>query len=301
MCSMIHNCPNIDCPDYQTSDSIIRDGKFFRKDDCREIQRFRCKTCRTRFSSSTFSLAKNQKKRRINRIVEHLFCSAVTMRRSARIAGVTRKTIKRKFDYFSIKAELEQEERLMERQKKKMKKVQFDDLITSEHTKMKPLSVSIMVEEKSRLIAGAEVSVIPAFGLLAEKSVDKYGYRKSTHREALERLFEKVQHSIDPEAAFKTDKHESYPEFVENYFPEATHKTYKGRKASVTGQGELKKSRFDPLFAINHACAMFRANISRLVRRTWSTTKDATMLQKHLNIYINYHNKHHLAPLLGTS
>ena len=41
----------------------------------------------------------------------------------------------------------------------------------------------------------------------------------------------------------------------------------------MTGQGELRDKRFDPMFALNHTCAMLRANINRLFRRTWCTSK----------------------------
>ncbi|MGZ3809720.1 MAG: transposase, partial [Bacteriovorax sp.] len=58
------------------------------------------------------------------------------------------------------------------------------------------------------------------------------------------------------------------------------------------GQGELKKVHYDPLFKINHTCAMLRYRINRLVRRTWCTTKKIEMLENHLQIYIAYHNKY---------
>ena len=67
-------------------------------------------------------------------------------------------------------------------QKTPIYNLQFDDFITSDHTKMKPLSVSIAVDATKRIILGAEVSRIPAFGHLAEKS-RKYadlGYRRLT-------------------------------------------------------------------------------------------------------------------------
>ena len=59
----------------------------------------------------------------------------------------------------------------------------------------------------------------------------------------------------------------------------------------MTGQGELKKLRFDPLFALNHTCAMLRANINRLFRRTWCTTKKKECLEDHLAVYMDFHNR----------
>lgn len=72
--------------------------------------------------------------------------------------------------------------------------------------------------------------------------------------------------------------------------PQASHQTHKGRRGAVVGQGELKKIGFDPLFSLNHTCAMLRANISRLVRRTWATTKRADRLKDHLFVYMDVHN-----------
>ena len=48
---------------------------------------------------------------------------------------------------------------------------------------------------------------------------------------------------------------------------------------------------FDPLFSLNHTCAMLRANVNRLIRRTWCTTKKLQPLIDHLEIYTKYHNQ----------
>ncbi len=56
-------------------------------------------------------------------------------------------------------------------------------------------------------------------------------------------------------------------------------------------QGELKRGGFDPLFALNHTCAMFRDHLKRLSRRTWCTTKRASCLQDLLYVYAWFHNE----------
>lgn len=81
-----------------------------------------------------------------------------------------------------------------------------------------------------------------------------------------------------------------YPSSVKRFFPEASHVVTKGRRACVVGQGELKRGGFDPIFSFNHTAAMVRANINRLIRRTWNTTKKPERLIEHLWIYMNYHN-----------
>jgi len=62
------------------------------------------------------------------------------------------------------------------------------------------------------------------------------------------------------------------------------------RRGCSTGQGELKKLVYDPIFSLNHTCAMLRANLNRLFRKTWCTTKTVQGLVDPLSIHVRYHN-----------
>jgi hypothetical protein len=81
-----------------------------------------------------------------------------------------------------------------------------------------------------------------------------------------------------------------YPLPVKQVFPESLHQVFKGQRGCVVGQGELKALGFDPLFSLNHTAAMLRANINRLFRRTWNTTKKPMCLTYHIAIYVFFHN-----------
>ncbi len=168
--------------------------------------------------------------------------------------------------------------------------LQFDDLETFEHTKLKPLSVTLAVEKKTRQIIGFEVSRMPAKGLLAKKSVKKYGIRIDERSQARDRLFRRLRGKIAPHALIQSDENPHYKKDVNEFFPHALHLTVKGQRGAITGQGELKKIGFDPLFSLNHTCAMLRANINRLFRRTWCTTKKIQPLIDHIEIYVLFHN-----------
>ena len=89
----------------------------------------------------------------------------------------------------------------------------------------------------------------------------------------------------------KSDENPHYESDVKAFFPKCEYETHKGRRGSIVGQGELKKIRFDPLFSVNHTCAMLRANINRLFRRTWCTTKRIDRLSAHIAVYALYHNQ----------
>jgi hypothetical protein len=176
------------------------------------------------------------------------------------------------------------------RLKPKAKVIEFDDLESFEHTKYKPLSITLAVESQTRRILGFEVSQMPAKGLLAKRAIRKYGFRKDERTLGRERLFSSISELVERGALIKSDENPHYVADVKRHFPLSLHERHKGQRGSIVGQGELKKIRFDPLFSLNHTCAMYRANVNRLFRRTWCTTKLPKMLSYHLAIYALYHN-----------
>lgn len=272
-----------------TTRTVLSIGRYWRKSDGQWIQRFWCKRCSKSYSSSFFKDNYKQKKRHKNEIVRRALCAGVSQREAARILNLNRKTIVRKFRYYGSKqkvALLKYNEHFPP-----AAEVEFDDLETIEHTKLKPLSVTLMVEYKTRRILGFEVSQMPAKGLLATRALKKYGVRKDGRRQARRRLFESVQKHVLPTAVIRSDSNPHYVEDVRSYFPQARHETVLGGRGAITGQGELKKLKFDPLFSLNHTCAMLRANINRLFRKTWCTTKDRERLRDHIAIYAMSHNR----------
>lgn len=204
--------------------------------------------------------------------------------------GVTRKTIKRKLLFLGVQARKRQTDVLKTLDSKEFIHLQLDDLITSHHTKLKPLSLSVVVSKKSRRILGAELSEIPAFGHLAKISRRKYGPRKNEHNGKLRNLFRSLAPHLPGLGHIDSDEHKAYPPVVKAFLPNWQHHRYKSQRASVAGQGELKSKSWDPLFSVNHTLAMLRANINRLIRRTWSTTKDPQNLMHHFWIYADFHN-----------
>lgn len=291
---MNYNCPNSNCSFYKSHTFVIKDGFYFRKNDSRKIQRFRCKSCLTRFCSETHKLEYRQKKRRVNYPLFKLLSSGVSLRRSAILLGINKNTAQKKLNYLGKKYKAKNKTLMRSFQKQKRVNIQFDDLVTKENSKLKPLSISIAVDEDTRMILSAQVSQIPAFGHLSHIAKKKYGFRKCYHRAGLESLFRDLTPIVDENAIFKSDEHKKYPEFVQKYFPKAEHLTFTSERAHVAGQGELKKVKFDPLFYINHTCALLRANINRLIRKTWCTTKDIERLRDHLEIFIYFYNKYYL-------
>jgi hypothetical protein len=133
---------------------------------------------------------------------------------------------------------------------------------------------------------------MPAKGRIAEKALKKYGPRSDDRSIGRKNLFQRIQNFVSEEGIIATDMNPQYPNDIKNFWPKRTHIVHRSRKACVVGQGELKSGGFDPLFSFNHTAAMIRANVSRLFRKTWNTTKDPERLNLHLAMYALFHNRY---------
>jgi transposase-like protein len=290
------NCPHSECSSHSNPSPqfkpIVRNGYFYRASDSRWMTRYFCRACQSYFSTATDRPDRYQKKRRINRPLYELHCSNTSQRRLALFFRVDRKTVVRKIRFLAELSRARQEEDLNSRYKDKpLALVQFDDLETSEHTKMKPLSVTLAVDPKARKILKFQVSSMPAKGLLAEKARKKYGPRVDERPEGWDQFMKGLIPYVKPDCVWTSDENPHYPRYLKKHHPLSRHIQVKGGRGAMTGQGELKKLHFDPIFSLNHTCAMLRANMHRLIRKTWNTTKTKRGLIDHLSLYVSYHNE----------
>ena len=263
-------------------------GNYTRSSDGQRVNRYRCKNCNKTFSSTTLSPLKWQKKRQVNYPLMKLLSHNVSLSGAADILNINPKTVARKLTFLGEICQYK-----LAKQAKaygQISAIEFDELQTIEHTKCKPLCVAVAVAKKERKILGFRVSKMPATGHLAAISRKKYGKRADERASQMKALFNELTGFLGSNIAISSDKCPFYADIVRQYFPGATYMPYLGKKGSVAGQGELKKTIFDPIFTINHTFAMMRAYISRLIRRTWNTTKKIQPLIDHLNIYIWMHN-----------
>lgn len=269
--------------------AVIKAGHFLRRSDGHLVQRYFCKSCKVSFSTESLSPFKYQKKRHLNDLVFSLFASGTSQRRMAKILSVNQKTIVRKFRVLGqiCISDLKNKKHLPDR---KIQSFIFDDMETFEHTKMKPLSITLAVEEKTRLIIDFRVSSMKAKGHLSHRARKKYGYRADDRKKNLAELLTSMRTVTTENPSIKSDMNPHYLIPVRKYFPGSVHSVFKGKRGCVVGQGELKAVGYDPIFSFNHTAAMLRANINRLFRRTWNTTKKPVCLGYHIAIYIFYHN-----------
>lgn len=256
-----------------------------------QIQRYFCHECRRTFSRETRSFFRRERKRHINQRLFRLFCSGMSQRRIAIELNIHRTTVHRKLIRLGICARIKNARLQKKKAFAQTSIVVFDEMETFEHTRCKPLSIAVAVDKKTRKIIASRVSRMPAKGLLAEIAKRKYGFRPDRRRAALERVLRTIKRYAPHICLVRSDECPRYPGLVRKHFPGLLHEQFKGRRAAVVGQGELKRGGFDPLFSLNHSAAMYRDNLKRLTRKTWCTTKSPARLQDLVDLYTWYHNQ----------
>ena len=272
---------------------LVRKGFFRRTSDSRLIARFSCQICGKSFSRASLSRCFRQKRRNLNFPIEQLLVSGVSQRRIARLLGISRTTVERKFLFLAASAARRHRESLKRLRSggTPIRSVQFDEMESFEKSKCLPVSIPLVVSASSRKILGFRVCSMPAKGPLAKTARRKYGPRKDERPQAAKILFTRLQRRLDPQVEILSDLNPRYPTWIRSHWPRAQHEGVKGRRGCVVGQGELKRGGWDPLFSLNHSAAMLRANINRLFRRTWCTTKLRKRLAAHIWLYVDYHNR----------
>ncbi len=277
------------CPRCPHGGAGVRHGCFRRRSDRKWVQRWMCLRCGKTFSEATNQLEVYQKKRQFNQAIFFMLCSGVSQRRLSLGLNLHRRTIARKLKHLAIQARLDQTFYLLNFLDQPIAAAQFDEMETHEHTKLKPLSIALAVCQKSRKILGFKVSSMPSKGHLAKKSLKKYGLRRDDRPQAMRDLFYAIKPFLNDNAMVTSDQNPKYPGWLK---PTTwIHTTIKGSRGSIGGQGELKKIGYDPIFSLNHTCAMLRANVNRLFRKTWCTTKKVEGLTDHLWLYMDFHNR----------
>lgn len=235
-----------------------------------------------------FSIDYRLRKRSINQTTFKLLCSGVSQRRSAYLVGIKPIGIARRVVRFGACSEHNLEAYRLSRPKADM--IQIDEMETFEHTKCKPLTMPIAVEQGTRHILSLSVGPIAAKGKLAAKSREKYGPRPCQRKACLEKVLGELKSCFVPTGLIKSDESPHYHKLFKKHFPEARHVAFKGLRGCVVGQGELKASGFDPIFTLNHSYAMFRDNLKTLSRRTWCTVKRPDRLLALMYTYAWFHN-----------
>lgn len=268
-------------------------GYYYRKISKTYIPRYLCHNCKKHFSTRTCSKTFRQKRPDLNSKIFDYLTSGVSLRRTAKKLRCNYSTVYRKFLWLSERA---YQHHL--KQNFAVNILQFDEMESIEHTKLKPLTIALAVCDAYKIL-GVKVGMIPAKGHLSQISRQKYGPRPDQSSLVIKDLLTNLM--ITPKGKnfiVKSDSKPSYKALVRTAFPDQKHVTHLAR-ANKEKRREMKytkfeKQIFDPIFATNQRMAKFRDHIKRLTRRSWCTTKKIINLEKNIYLYIADNNGYQL-------
>lgn len=170
---------------------------------------------------------------------------------------------------------------------------QLDELETFEHNrKLKPVTMSVLIERKSYFVVHAKAGSLPArrplkaieAKRLAEIEVEE-GKRRSDSRACIRESFRAMHALLAPTAPvrFQSDQKRTYPTECRRA---ALGRSFIHRTTSSRKRRDYRNL----LFPINHTLAMMRDGMSCLVRRSWAAAKKVKGLQRHAWLWIAYRN-----------
>lgn len=293
--------------------------------DRKFVQRYRCITCKKSFINHERQEKCNKEKLYSTRKeIAELYCMGTSLRDLSKKLKISRTTTMRKLDLIS--SELEEKFRDYETfnfnshyeiNKTMRPSIVFDEMETYEHTKLKPLSITIAYDAINKKIIDIQVSTFFPKGRfiseLARKPHLREKYqlakrnREDNRTETIKRVLENVkkylgENNLKP--IFITDGKASYRSLLKEVFQDRAfeHDVISSKemmenfvKTSKYGVGHKKdniysKASFDAL------CASMRAKLSRLRRDSFIHTKKVANLQKTLFLFMDYWNISHKPP-----
>ncbi len=296
-------CPNPDCrfhggPEgaeelYGTSQFWTRMGHYRRRIDRREVPRYRCRSCGRSFSSQTDRPSYRERRADVNGMLFRLLCSGVTFRRAAAILGVHRGTVADKARRMADRALAIHGRRLADGGLR-ASLIQFDEMQTFLHTRLKPVTVAVAATGGGEIVA-VDVAPISPFGSMVHRARRKYPEWRDGRRAAQESVLREVGRCAEPGAEIRTDASRHYRPLVERHAPGARLVQHISPGNRDHHEENPASGGHDPMFALNHLFATLRQDLSRLGRSTWATTKSLEGLLNHLMLYVAWRNEYEIA------
>ena len=286
-------CPNSSCPNHldPPEDFFVRRGYY--QPQCRPhpVPRFRCRSCSRGFSRQTFRADYRDHRPDLNARLFRCLASGIGLRQSARELGLSRHCTELKFR--KLAAHLRLLNLNLRRPLASPVRLQLDELETFETRRnTRPLSVPVLIEQDSRFVVWALSAPIrprgkmtPARRRAIQAEDMRFGPRRDRSRAALRRVLARGGAMV-PKGSFvllRTDEKSTYPELARRAFAGRTlvHDQTNSRRP---------RTKWNPLFPINHTEAMWRDLSGRLRRESWLVSKLRRFLDLGLHVFMAYRN-----------
>jgi transposase-like protein len=270
-------------------------GSYHRKCDGRTVPRFLCLVCMRGFSRQTFRANYRHRLPTLNYQLIRLLYSKVTRRQAARVLGVNRKTVERRYRRLArVGRDFHVAALDRCRAHGGIRGVfQLDELETFEHNRrIKPVTLAVLMEKSTYFVLGADAGTLPARGKLSpayqrrKQEIEAVeGKRRSQSRKVVRKSLERLAFYLHPWAPMhlQSDRKRTYPVELQ--------RAAGGRRVRhETISGRARRNYSNLIFPVNHTLALMRDGLSCLVRRSWAASKKRSGLQRHCWIWMAWRN-----------
>lgn len=280
-------CPNKECNNHGTpSFDFRKDGFHYPTSDKKEpIQRFRCRACGKRFHGTYGKLTYRQKKPSINAKFMKIYNSGVSLRRTAFLLGVNRKTLANRILTHGRHSRMKHEKRMKGTNYFWGTRFSFDEMESKIGSKYYPVSIAIAVNEDTGRIVDIQVARMPLKGRvleIARKRGEDLPRQIDDRDIARVNVLSAISSVAAGQIDIVTDKHPAYGPLISQVHKKAIHISGKRHDEGAHDN--------DPMFWLNHVCARIRADLGRMGRRSWCFSRSIDALQGQLDMFMEFFN-----------
>ena len=237
--------------------------------------RYKCKDCSKTFTKRTGTINYRKRKQHLRDDITKKYCERMSLRGIARISNASYPTVVK---YFRENAQLAKQANKKRLAKKEIvtSYVQFDQLETYEHTKKKPVGIQISIRHKTGEIISAKAGYIPIRALSISRAYSEAWNEKARYSTHIIKMLNETREALNRNSATVTcDQDRGQVNTLKEL--------YKDPFITLAPSSQENKK-------IDRVFRRMRQDISRLGRKTLSTTKKIKQLQNHLDLYIQYNN-----------
>ncbi len=237
--------------------------------------RYKCKGCNKTFTKRNSSINYRHRKQHLREAITKMYCERMSLRGIARTLNVSYPTVVK---YFRENAELARKSNRKRLSEKGLvtSYVQFDQLETYEHTKRKPVGIQLSIRHKTGEIISAKAGYIPVRALAVSKAYSTKWNKMANQSNHTIKMIQETKKALNTKGStISCDGYRPQIKLLKNIC----------KQSFITIQPSMKEHK-----KIDRVFRRIRQDVSRLGRKTLSTTKRLEQLQNHLDLYTDYHN-----------
>ena len=251
------------------------------------MPRYRCKSCRRRFSRQTFRHDYRDRRPDCNQRLFEMLVSGSGLRHAADRLGLGVQSVQKKMEKIAKTCGLLHQN--LSRRLPDGGTYVMDEEETFETASIRTLTLPILIEKKTWFVVSWAVGSIRRLarrGTARRRWQDHVesvqGRRPDQSRACVRQVLADLDARIDGELILRTDQKASYATVAHGVFGE--------RVVHETTAGTRVRDKHNPLFPINMTIEMTRDNCGRLRRKSWLVTKVARRLHQHMALFAVFRN-----------